>query len=73
MDCSKCVWKPPERRPIRRPIRRWKDNIKMDFKEIAWDDADWIDPAQESAWWYAAMKKILYLLVLYTAVNVLAN
>jgi hypothetical protein len=25
-----------------RPIRRWADNIRMDLKDIGWDDADCI-------------------------------
>jgi hypothetical protein len=27
------------------PRRRWKDNIKMELKEIAWNDMDRIHPA----------------------------
>jgi hypothetical protein len=26
---------------------RWVDNIKMDLREIGWDDMDWIDLAQD--------------------------
>jgi hypothetical protein len=29
-----------------RPRRRWEDNIKIDFSEIAWGGMDWIDLAQ---------------------------
>jgi hypothetical protein len=25
---------------------RWVNNIKMDLREIGWDDMDWIDLAQ---------------------------
>jgi hypothetical protein len=25
----------------------WKDNIKMDLREIEWDVMDWIDLAQD--------------------------
>jgi len=28
------VGKPEGKRPIGRPRRRWKDNIKMDFREV---------------------------------------
>jgi hypothetical protein len=28
------------------PRCRWVDNIKMDLREIGWDDMDWIDLAQ---------------------------
>jgi hypothetical protein len=30
------VGKTKGRRPLRRPRRRWKDNIKMDLKELRW-------------------------------------
>jgi hypothetical protein len=26
--------------------RRWKDNIKMDIREIVWEDMDWMHLAQ---------------------------
>jgi hypothetical protein len=29
------VWKPEGKRPLGRPRRRWEDNIKMDFQEVA--------------------------------------
>jgi hypothetical protein len=29
-------------RPVGSPRRRWVDNIKMDLREIGWDDMDWI-------------------------------
>jgi hypothetical protein len=30
---------------VGRPRRRWKDNIKMDLKEIGWDVVCWIQQA----------------------------
>jgi hypothetical protein len=36
------VIKPEGKRPIGRPRRRWVNNIKMDLREIGWDDMDWI-------------------------------
>jgi hypothetical protein len=41
------VGKPEEKRPLGRPRHRWVDNIKIDFREIVWDDMDWIDLAQD--------------------------
>jgi hypothetical protein len=32
------VGKPEGKRPLERPRRRWVDNIKMDLREIGWDD-----------------------------------
>jgi hypothetical protein len=40
------VGMPEGKRPPERPRRRWMDNIKMDLREIGWDDMDWIDLAQ---------------------------
>jgi hypothetical protein len=41
------VGKPEGRRPLGRPGRRWEDNIKMDFREIGIDGANWIRLAQD--------------------------
>jgi hypothetical protein len=40
------VGKPEGKRPLGRPRRRWVDNIKLDLREIRWNDVDWIDLAQ---------------------------
>jgi hypothetical protein len=34
--------KPEEKRTLGRPRRRWKYNIRMDLREIAWKVVDWI-------------------------------
>ena len=31
------VGKPERRRPLERPRRKWKDNVKMDFRELRWE------------------------------------
>jgi len=28
-------------RPIRRPRRRWENNIRIDLREIEWEDVYW--------------------------------
>jgi hypothetical protein len=44
MKDEKCIqnfcWKPEEKRPPRRPRHKWKDSIKMDLREIGWEDMD---------------------------------
>jgi hypothetical protein len=35
------VGKPEERKQLGRPRRRWVDNIKIDLREIGWNDMDW--------------------------------
>jgi hypothetical protein len=53
------VEKPEGKRPIAIPRRRWKDNIKMDLREIRWGGMDWIDLAQDMDQWRALVKKIM--------------
>jgi hypothetical protein len=38
---------PDRKRPTERHERRWKDNNKIDLKEISWEAVDWIDLAQD--------------------------
>jgi hypothetical protein len=40
------VGRPEGKRPLGRPRRRWEDEIKMDFREIGIDGANWIWLAQ---------------------------
>jgi len=47
------VRKPEGKRPLGRPRRRWEDNIKMDLREIGWEDVDWIHLAQDRDQWRA--------------------
>ncbi|KAJ4428332.1 hypothetical protein ANN_24351 [Periplaneta americana] len=41
------VGRPEGKRPLGRPRRRWEDNIKMDVREVGYDDRDWINLAQD--------------------------
>ena len=38
--------KPIGKRPLGRPRRRWKDNIRMHFKEIGCNKRSWVDSSQ---------------------------
>jgi hypothetical protein len=40
------VGRPEGKRPLGRPRRRWKDNIKIDLREIGIDGVNWIRLAQ---------------------------
>jgi hypothetical protein len=55
--------KPEGKRPPGKPRRRWFDNIKMDLKEIGWDEVDWIDMAQGRDQWRALVNTVLNLRV----------
>jgi hypothetical protein len=45
--------------PLGRSRYRWKDNIKMDLREIGWGGMDWIDLAQDRGRWRALVNKVL--------------
>jgi len=34
-----------------RPRRRWEDNIRMDLREIGWEDVNWMHLAQDRDQW----------------------
>ncbi|KAJ4433925.1 hypothetical protein ANN_16239 [Periplaneta americana] len=47
------VGRPEGKRPLGRPRRRWEDNIKVDLREVGYDDRDWINLAQDRDRWRA--------------------
>jgi hypothetical protein len=57
------VGKPEGRRPLGRPRRRWKNNIKIDLREVRWGNRDWIDLAQERNRWRALVNVVMNLQV----------
>jgi hypothetical protein len=57
------VLRPEGRRPLGRPRRRWEDNIKMDPREIAFGDVDWIHKAQDRDRWRAVVNTVMNLRV----------
>jgi hypothetical protein len=57
------VGKPEGKRPLGRPRHRRLDNIKMDLREIGWNEVDWIDMAQDRDQWRALVNTVLYLRV----------
>jgi hypothetical protein len=48
---------------IGRPRRRSVDNIKIDLREIGWDDVDWIDLAQGRDQWRILVNTVMNLRV----------
>jgi hypothetical protein len=57
------VGKAEGKRPLEAPRRRWVDNIKMDIREIGWDEVHWIDMAQDRDQWRALVNTVLNLRV----------
>jgi hypothetical protein len=57
------VGRPESRRPVGRPEHRWKDNIKMNPREIGFNEANWIRLAQDRAQWLAFVNTVMNLQV----------
>jgi hypothetical protein len=54
---------PEGKRPLGRERHRWVDSIKIDLREIGWDDMDWIGLAQNRDQWRALVNMVMNLLV----------
>ena len=50
------VGEPVGKIPLGRPRRRWKDNIKMDLREVG---GDWIELAQDRDRWRALVNTVM--------------
>ncbi|KAJ4435442.1 hypothetical protein ANN_18057 [Periplaneta americana] len=59
--------------PLGRPRRRWEDNIKMDLREVGYDDRDWINLAQDRDQWRAYVRAAMNLRVPYKPSLMLAG
>jgi hypothetical protein len=51
------------KRPVGRLRRRWKDNIRMNLREIGWEGVDWIHLAQDRDQWRSLVNTVLNLRV----------
>ncbi|KAJ4448478.1 hypothetical protein ANN_10494 [Periplaneta americana] len=58
------VGRPEGKIPLGRPRRRWEDNIKMDLREVEYDDRDWINLAQDRDRWRACVRAAMNLRVI---------
>jgi hypothetical protein len=57
------VGRPEGRRPLGRPRRRWEDNMKLDIREVGWEDMNWIELAQDRDRWRALVNAVMNLRV----------
>jgi hypothetical protein len=55
--------RPESGTPLGRPRRRWKDNIKMDLREIGIDGTNQIQLAQDRVQWRACVNTVMNLQV----------
>ncbi|KAJ4429016.1 hypothetical protein ANN_26012 [Periplaneta americana] len=59
------VGRPEGKRPLGMPRRKWEDNIKMDLREVRYDDRDWINLAQDRDQWRAYVRAAMNLRLLH--------
>jgi hypothetical protein len=52
------------KRPLGRPMHRWEDGIRMDLREIGWEDGEWVQLAQDMGQCLAVMNAVMNLRVL---------
>jgi hypothetical protein len=57
------VGRPEGKRPLGKPRRRWKDNIKIDLREVGIDGANWIQLVQDRVRWRASVNTVMNLRV----------
>jgi hypothetical protein len=55
------VGRPDGKRPLRRPSLKWKNNIKMDVREIGIDGANRIRLAQDRVQWRTFVSLVMNL------------
>ncbi|KAJ4426336.1 hypothetical protein ANN_27150 [Periplaneta americana] len=63
---SVLVRRPKGKRPLGRPRHRWEDNIKMDLREVGYDDREWINLAQDRDRWRAYVRAAMNLRIPHT-------
>jgi hypothetical protein len=58
------VGKPKGKRPLGRLRHRWEDGIRMDLREIGWEDGEWVQLTQDRGQWWAVVNMVMNLQVL---------
>jgi hypothetical protein len=56
------VGKPEGKRPLGR--RRWDDGIRIDLREMGWENVEWVQLAQERGRWQAIVNAMMNLGIL---------
>jgi hypothetical protein len=57
------VGKSEGKRLLGRPRHRWETNIRMDLREIKWEDVDWTHLAEDRFQWRAVVNTVMKLRV----------
>jgi hypothetical protein len=58
------VAKPEGKRPLVRSRPKWKDDIRMDLREMGWGCVEWIQLTQDRDRWRAVVNTVIKLRVL---------
>jgi hypothetical protein len=53
------IWRSQEIELLERPRNRWEDDIKIDLKEIGWEDVEWTRLTQDSYQCWAVENTVL--------------
>jgi hypothetical protein len=61
--CRILVGKPEGKKPLGRPRRSLVDNIKVDLREIGWNDINWVDLARDRDQWRPVVNTVMNLRV----------
>jgi hypothetical protein len=62
--CRVLVGKPEGKSLLGSMRHRWKDGIKIDLREFGWEDAEWVQLAQNKGQWRAVVNAVMNLRVL---------
>jgi hypothetical protein len=55
------IRKPDVKRPPGRLSHKWKDDVKIDLKEMGCEDVDWVSLAWGSDQWWAVVNVVMNL------------
>lgn len=58
------VGMPEGKKPVGNPKHRWRNNIKVDLKELGWWGIDWIKLTVDRDKQQAVINMVMYLLVI---------
>jgi hypothetical protein len=53
--------KPEGTKPLVRLRGRWKDGMRMDLREIGWEDGEWVQLAQDRGQWQTVVNVVMNL------------
>jgi hypothetical protein len=57
------VGRPEGRKLLGKPVHRWEDSVKMDLRKIGIYGANWMQLAQDRAWWQIFLNTMMNLRV----------